>query len=66
MKVKVAYLIDISNEERLALAHMNKQEGKASRETIVEYFKANGADSQIDLKPYYKAKSDEYAAKAEG
>jgi len=64
MKVKVAYLIDISNEERLALAHMNKQEGKASRETIVEYFKANGADAQIDMEPYYLDKSAAYAEKA--
>jgi len=64
MKIKISYCVEVSNEERLALAHSNKQEGKASRETIADFFKEHGADAQIDMEPYYLDKSAAYAEKA--
>jgi hypothetical protein len=70
MKVRIEYTVEVSDEERLALAMVNGEEGrKADRNMIHDHFEQFGTragrkDLAMWVKGYYESKSREYAEKA--
>ena len=69
MKVRIEYTVEVTDEERLALAAWQDLDGKAPREAIREFFAFHGtanARSKLKqrIKKYYEELATEYAEKA--
>jgi hypothetical protein len=64
MKVSVKKTYVISDDERLAIAHALKLEGKASHDDIRGYIEQNGGDFAAITKTYFLSMADQFLERA--
>ena len=60
MKVKIEYVVTVDDDERRAINHHFGLDGKASHETVRDFYR-NDLDLEAALKRYYAAQAEKYA-----
>ena len=68
MKVKISFVVDVTEEERLAIGHYyGKDDKPAKRDDIEEFFLEHGKDCDLApyVRDYYRAQADKFVRLAE-
>ena len=68
MKVKVVFVVDVTEEERLAISHFLGVDDKpAKRDAIEEFFLEHGRDCDLGpyVRDYYRAQAEKFERLAE-